>query len=262
MQHQTLWLHRAFRNCSLRMDTCLPSHSNSTLPASCIWRLRRSLLVAQLLECTHNVNMQLLFAALNFRIAQSQVWFSKRCPAHKNATGVQPRPPRCRANDPAPRNEAAVAPCEPDQKFRLFVSSFCISVSTLFCDRCQCNAMSYTTVTFILAFILVVARFLCARACLSFRTRHVPLLSLCLQFFGNASLRHLSTIRCHVRLPSTSSGRGATPPHAQFFLLCAASALPWQRSSVPTFHRGKLRGAHMQSAHTAFAVTGVLFIGG
>ena len=55
--------------------------------------------------------------------------------------------------------------------------------------------MSYTTVTFILAFILVVARFLCARACLSFRTRHVPLLSLCLQFFGNASLRHLSTIR-------------------------------------------------------------------
>ena len=29
-----------------------------------------------------------------------------------------------------------------------------------------------------------------------------------------------------------------------------------------TFHRGKLRGAHMQSAHTAFAVTGVLFIGG
>ena len=28
---------------------------------------------AQLLQCTHNVNMQLLFAALNFRIAQSQV---------------------------------------------------------------------------------------------------------------------------------------------------------------------------------------------
>lgn len=38
-------------------------------------------------------------------------------PCAQNATGVQPRPPRCRANDPAPRNEAAVAPCEPDQNF-------------------------------------------------------------------------------------------------------------------------------------------------